>query len=302
MAPSKVIVSNDNDLLLNPPGKICAPMGIPHRSGGLLRSQSQPNMAMTCPTGWAAHDQKVIASRGREFKEKRRQAAMMSHSLSSGVWAELDATMRPVTSAATLSSLPGGGRTQGSRVLRSAGSLDDYDPSKHGWYHPLGQLERQRLADTNEQGSWVWTMGKARDHIGYGTDGVVDGGDVQPTAVSADAPQWLIGTRTLAGPFSTKTVPVRRCPRIDIEGREMKVRARTYIQGEGLSAIEVLGDSSKPPTPAKVKPRLNPAQILINQAKLNNLIHGGCNARPEVNTFPRSAHITYESHKPWFGR
>jgi len=144
-----------------------------------------------------------------------------------------------------------------------------------------------------DKGSWVWTMQKARDHIGYGPDGRVTQEDIQITAVSGDNPDWFIGNRTVPGPLTTKKVPVRRCPESKIEGDIMKVRAKTYAQGEGLSTIETLHETSRPPTAPKAVPLIPPARAAeINKATWNNLIHGGC----ETRVFPASAHVTYETH------
>ena len=83
---------------------------------------------------------------------------------------------------------PAGGRLQGmlSRRPSSTGHVGRYDAYKHGWYHPLGQVEGQRLAasDQEESGSKglelvgtrssVWIMRKAKNHMGYGHTGKVD--------------------------------------------------------------------------------------------------------------------------------
>lgn len=280
-----------------PAGKRCAPMGTLHLPGTLLRSQSAPNMVMTSPTGWAAETQKVLESRLRDFQEHRRQDAKLAHAMAAGTWPGVAAALRPGTSAPL--GATGGGPHHGGLDLRpqTTGS-SKYDITKHGWYHPLGQAETTRLAGM-DKGSWVWTMQKARDHIGYGPDGRVTREDIQITAVSGDNPDWFIGNRTVPGPLTTKKVPVRRCPESKIEGDELRVRAKTYAQGEGLSTIETLHESSRPPTATKVMPLIPPARAAeINKATWNNLIHGGCETRGVFhnNVFPASAHVTYETH------
>merc|ERR1719198_1923799 len=99
-------------------------------------------------------------------------------------------------------------------------------------------------------GSWTWTMNKARNHIGAGINGTMDSSDVSSTMVSADSPDWFVGLRTLDGPFNCKAVPVRRCPKNYIEGKQLRVRARTYEQGENMDITEHLQETSRVPTPA----------------------------------------------------
>lgn len=296
--------SHANDLKLNPPGKLCAPMGTPNLPGSLNRSQSQPNMVVSLPSGWAEDIRQSNLSRSREFKERQSRSAVLSNSMTTGAWGNLSATLRPGTSAPM--GPPGGGQTQGALNLRPA-TVDQFDVRKHSWHHPFGQAETIRLTKPDEPGSWAWQMRKARDHIGYGDDGIVDRGDVQITAVSGDTPDWFVGARTLPGPFSTKKYPVRRCPRKDIEGTEVKIRGKTYQQGPGLSSIETLHDTPKPPTP-QVKPRAElPAAVAgkMNKAQWSNLVHGGCQTRGlyHSNVFAPSEHITHETHNMrWVGQ
>jgi len=138
-------------------------------------------------------------------------------------------------------------------------------------------------------------MHKARDHNGYGLDGIVDRRDLQVTAVSEDAPGWMIGTRTLSGPLWTKKNPVRRCPFVHIDGKNLKIQARTYAQGPGLSCIEQMHDRSTPPTPARVirAPRYDDME---NKAERCNLELGGCQARAPW--YPRSEHVCQETFVP----
>jgi hypothetical protein len=46
--------------------------------------------------------------------------------------------------------------------------------------------------------------------------------------------------RTVDGPFNCKAVPVRRCPNNFIEGKTLRVRARSYEQGDCLDIIDRL--------------------------------------------------------------
>ncbi|CAE8688856.1 unnamed protein product [Polarella glacialis] len=306
MPPPRVRVCGETDLALNPPGKVCAPMGIPHLPGGLHRSQSQPNMAVTCPSGWASNTQKSKAAKGRGFQERQRESAVLSHSMAAGSWGDLSATLRTSSSQ---SSLPGRYRDKSATLYRAlpvrpttGDAADKYDVSKHGWYHPLGQQEQNCLADQHEVGSWAWTMHKARNHIGYGDDGRVDKADIQSTAVSGDAPAWLVGTRTLPGPFGTKKYPVRRAPYVKIDGKEVRIRAKTYAMGPGLSTIETTHDGPHPPEVVRAKRTPNPVREAqeFNKAKIHNFKHGGVQtlATNHITVFPRSSHITYETHDP----
>lgn len=169
--------------------------------------------------------------------------------------------------------LPGGGRTQGavlphphyrnesSRELALARS--GYNERRHGWHDPRGMAESRRLASMDRlpdgmapPGSWTWTVNKARNHIGAGINGTMDSSDVSSTMVSADSPDWFVGLRTLDGPFNCKAVPVRRCPKNYIEGNVLRVRGRTYEQGECLDITEHLKEDNRELTPKPRRPRL----------------------------------------------
>jgi len=124
--------------------------------------------------------------------------------------------------------------------------------------------ETQRLSScdrlpggTAVPGSWTWTMNKARNHIGAGMTGIIGPGDVCSTMVSGDTPDWFIGLRTQLGPFNCKAVPVRRCPRNYIEGKTLRVQARTFEQGDCLDVTDHLQDVSRAPTPERLRPRIS---------------------------------------------
>lgn len=176
-------------------------------------------------------------------------------------------------------------------------SYDNYSAAGHGWHDPHGQMETNRLNDPSRGRSWAWTMRKARDHIGYGDDGMVNWGDVQGTAVSGDNPDWFVGTRTVPGPFSTKTVPVKRCPFVHIDGKEMRVRAKSYQQGPHLNTGETLHATHKVPAQAKKKAFINPMEQ-VNRAKLCSLVHGGCQSKGE--DLPLSRHVCKEGRTQRF--
>jgi len=165
-------------------------------------------------------------------------------------------------------------------MTEGAVSYDNYSAAKHGWHDPHGQMEATRLNDPSQGRSWAWTMRKARNHIGYGDDGVVNWGDVQGTAVSGDNPNWFVGTRTVAGPFSTKSVPVRRCPWVNIDGKQMRVQAKSFTQGDHLDTVETLHDTHHVPKKPKKPAAANPMEG-INRAKMSSLVHGGCQTKPE---------------------
>merc|ERR550525_881988 len=129
------------------------PPGLQHAPGEISRSHSQPTV-LTCAGSWLSNQQRRTRSDLQEFNNQLRKTSSM---------------MRP-----------------------SSGGTN-YDSRKHGWYHPQGQLEHARLADPSEHGSWAWMARKARDHTGYGDNGIVSSGDTQCSAVSEDAPHWFIG-------------------------------------------------------------------------------------------------------------
>merc|ERR1719356_1683119 len=142
--------------------KNCAAMGLPHLPGGVERSTLEPDKVLTCPGGWLDRKTKRRQAAGLEYSQRMKDATKMSTMAAGGVVGERGAAMgqRSISAA----SLPGGGVTQGVRTLAASASQGSYDPSKHGWYHPLGQQEEQRLANQKEVGSWAWTMHKAKDH------------------------------------------------------------------------------------------------------------------------------------------
>jgi hypothetical protein len=122
-------------------------------------------------------------------------------------------------------------------------------------------------------------------------------GDTQGTAVSGDGPDWFIGTRTTVGPFSTKTVPVRRCPYTHIEGQKVRVRGRTYSQGDNLDIRETMHETNKVPEKVRRKPPKNPMEM-PNKARYCSLIHGGCQTKPTP--VPLSQHVTAEGRTQRF--
>jgi hypothetical protein len=140
-------------------------------------------------------------------------------------------------------------------------------------------------------------MRKARDHVGYGDDGIVNWGDVQTSAVSGDVPDWFVGPRTQVGPMNTKYVPVRRCPVVKIQGKEMTIRAKSYEQGAALDTVETLHPGPKPVRPAEVERPKTVAMMMEREhnAKKNNF-HPGGGIQVKENAFPASALRTYESY------
>lgn len=310
MGFAKVQVCVDNDLKLNPPGKMCAPAGTKHLPGGMQRSQSNPNRAMVCPGGPSDLEQRRLGARNRRYQDDMRSTWTLNSSISSGSWDDASLTIRPTTS--TSDPMPGGGRKQGAviDVRPSSTGTIGYNPAKHSWCHPLGRAEYARLGGltskpTTEPGSWAWTCLKARDHNGYGDDGMVTWGDVQNTVVSEDAPAWLVGTRSCPGPCGTKKFPVRRCPLVTLEGHEVRVQAKTYKQGPYLDTMEILHDSAVPPAVVRARAQAPRKKYPLdgcdfNQAKMNNFEYsgmaGGCQTKNPA--FPPSAMVTFETHDP----
>lgn len=264
-----------------------------------MRCHSMPGRALTAPSGWLHEEQQRGRMQSAEHRDTLRSTASLSHELHSGSWSELKSTLRPNTVA--LERCPGGGRTQGARSMRpmSEGGTDNssYNPEKHGWHDPRGQMEQQRLNDPSQKGSWAWTMRKARDHIGYGADGIVGWGDTQGTAISGDGPSWFIGTKTVPGPLSTKTVPVRRCPHVHIEGQIVRARGKTYEQGGHLNCTTQMHETNAVPERTRGKMRDDPMRT-ANRAERHNLVHGGCQTRPEP--LPCSRHVIKEGRSQRF--
>lgn len=154
------------------PGKRCAPMGTLHLPGQLQRCQFAPNMVVTSPFGWAADTQWSNQSQNRHFHDHRRRAAQLAHAMTTGAWDEADAeqTRRPGTAAPL--GPPGGGVSQGAEVRRpsTTGQLSRYSgrysAQKHGWQHPLGQIEAQTVADSDQEiGTYAWTW-RVKDNFG----------------------------------------------------------------------------------------------------------------------------------------
>lgn len=322
--PARVQPSYEQDNALNPPGKQCAPLGMPHRPGHLSRSHSS-SAILTCPGGWLDETQRREVSLSSGHKERMRSTMTNWDSMARSDFAGTIAP-RPSTvhiSAPGALSASGGGLTQGARQVRpvtsaftatgdrpasssryngGAGfrycdSAKAYNHEKHGWHDPRGQAEAERLARPSEVGSWAWTMRKARDHVGYGDDGVVNWGDIQSSAVSGDVPDWFIGPRTQPGPMNTKYVPVRRCPVVKIQGKEMTIRAKSYEQGPCLDTLETLHPGPQPATPARKERAKSLATMMEreHEAKRCNF-HSGGGMQVRERPFPTSGHRTYESY------
>merc|ERR1719235_738641 len=179
----KVVIGKENDMKLKPPGKRCARAGLPNLPGGMMRCHSMPGRALTCPTGWLAEELERNRRQSSQHRETLRATSSLSASLHDGSHSDLHSTLRPSTVA--LERCAGGGRTQGARSMRpmTQGAVHRgmYDSRFHGWHDPRGQLEATRLNEPAQPRSWAWTMRKARDHLGYGADGMVSTGDVQGT-------------------------------------------------------------------------------------------------------------------------
>lgn len=264
-----------------------------------MRCHSMPGRALTCPSGWLADELQRSRHRGTQHQETLRATSSLSASLHDGSWGELSGTLRPNSCA--VERIPGGGRTQGARTMRplTEGSMSygEYNPAKHGWHDPRGQMEHTRLCDPPAGRSWAWTMRKARDHIGYGDDGMVNWGDTQGTAISGDGPSWFLGTKTVPGPFSTKTVPVRRCPYVHIEGKDMRIRGKTFQQGDNMNILETIyATNAVPDKPKRQRPHQPMKQI--NFAEQTSLIHGGCQTKEKP--MPLSRHIVREGRTQRF--
>lgn len=236
-----------------------------------------PGMAISAPGGWLADDLRRNKLKSKDHQERLHNTAVLSASMTSGTWSELSSTLRPSTT--TNARIPGGGRTQGALSMRpNTVDAGAYDETKHGWHDPRAQAEYARLGVPAEPRSWAWMMRKARDHVGYGDDGVVNWGDIQVTAVSGDGPEWAVGPRTLPGPYATRKVPVRRCPVVEIDGQQMRIRAKTFERGESLSTVEHLHESQNPPTPARKEKA--PAQTQEHKARYCSLHMGGVQTKP----------------------
>jgi hypothetical protein len=278
----KVAINKQNDMALKPAGKRCAAAGLPNLPGGVMRCHSMPGRALTCPSGWLAEELSRCRHQSNQHQETLRATSSQAHSVHNGSWPDLQSSLRPNTVA--VERVPGGGRTQGARSMRpmTEGSMSyaEFDPAKHGWHDPRGQMEQTRLCDPSQGRSWAWTMRKARDHTGYGIEGMPTHGDIQGTAVSGDGPDWFVGPKTVTGPFSTKTVPTRRCPVAQIDGQTMRLRGKTYEHPGNLQITETLHDGNKVPEKSR---RARPAHPMdaFNKAKHCSLIHGGCQTKPE---------------------
>lgn len=261
-----------------------------------------PNSITCAPGSWLHHKTMLADNRSQMHRDQMRDTANASNNMATGSWGGHAGTMRPPhTIKAELA--PAGGGAHGPKLMRPSSSASQFDHTKHGWHTQQGAAEARRLVNPREEGSWSWTMGKARNHIGYGDDGIVDRRDVQITAVSGDGPSWLVGTRTLFGPRHTNSVPVRRCPFVDVvevEGGkpQLRIRAKTYTQGFGLAATEVLHDGPTPPTPKPgVRDPMHPMNwdpMMRDPIARRNNLWGGC--RSKTPFIPRSNHVTYESH------
>lgn len=268
-----------------------------------MRSHASTS-ALSCPGGWLHDVQQREATMRASHKDRMRETSAMWDSMGRG---EMGKTaMRRTAPTAPVISVPGGGRTQGARPdlrpsqsdsyvasgdrpassaryqgapgFRYCADTKAYNNARHGWHDPRGLAEQERLKDPTSEGSWPWMMRKARDHVGYGDDGIVSSWDVQKAAVSGDSPAWFIGNRTIPGPRNTKSVPVRRCPVTSIEDNKMTVRAKTYELGGMLETIETVhpGATPVPPRTAAREPTLKDRMHRENPARMSNLYGGAC--------------------------
>lgn len=253
-----------------------------------------PNDVLAGPGSWLEQDRARLGSRGREHAAMQTELMASRSSVAGGAWTDATAHLRPSTASQALAA---GGTMHGAKQIHQMRpQTTGYDIAKHGWYHPAGQAELSRLADQKQHGSWAWMMHKAKDHNGYGEDGLVDVRDTQPTAVSGETPHWFVGTRTFPGPKATKKNPVMRCPYMQIEGKEVKVRAKTYTLGEGMSAIEHLHDRTTPPTPPSYIRAARHDDYENKAIRENFFLRGGCNVRRFE--LPRTTHVTYDVFEP----
>uniref|UniRef100_A0A7S1W383 Uncharacterized protein n=1 Tax=Alexandrium catenella TaxID=2925 RepID=A0A7S1W383_ALECA len=297
-AVPKVEVSAQMDMQFNASGKVCGPMHMPWPAGmrssshiaGLRGSGSEPVIA---GPGTALESEcQRRSERGQEFRERLRKTASTLGG-SCPPWAEITVpASRPSSSS---SAYAAGMRSLGTLHSRpiSTGFIDcshrsgntgiptgTYNPAKHTWAHPLARSEKKRqTAPAGEPGSWSWTMHKAKDHLGFGPNGVVDRRDGVTCAVSEDTPAWFVGTRTHAGPMSTKTVPVRRAPRLELQSGGLKVMSRTFQRGDDLSCTTTLHDRPTPPTPSQRHSRSG--DHTHHQARQAHLEFGGCQVKGE---------------------
>eukprot|EP00931_Biecheleriopsis_adriatica_P052080 TRINITY_DN30266_c0_g2_i1.p1 TRINITY_DN30266_c0_g2~~TRINITY_DN30266_c0_g2_i1.p1 ORF type:complete len:269 (+),score=32.01 TRINITY_DN30266_c0_g2_i1:60-866(+) len=110
----------------------------------------------------------------------------------------------------------------------------------HGWQSHMGQdFQQKHLYNESSKMSHYWTLGKSKNHIGYGVDGRVNPSEVQGTAVSGDSPTWFCGPRTFEGPYHCKAVPVRRCPVISrTRDGQLLYTQKTYRQGPCMDIQE----------------------------------------------------------------
>jgi len=218
-----------------------------------MRAHSQPSAVIASPGSLLFEDRRQQAEGGLRHVEHTRGMAKLAHDMSRGSAVDYrpvivaPATKRSLSATAASASMKGSLNLSG----LTEDAFDGFNSRKHGWHIPHAHAEQTRLLDPAQEGSWAWTMRKARDHIGYGdiSNPCVNRSDFQGTTVSGDAPNWFIGLRTMPGPMSTKAVPARRCPRVTVEGKNMKVRSKTFERGDCLSTTVHVHDSSRPPTP-----------------------------------------------------
>lgn len=168
--------------------------------------------------------------------------------------------------------------------------------SSYGWHDPRGQAEQAWLADSNAPGSWGWMIHKAHDHTGYGGRCVKRGLDTQVTAISGDTPDWMVGVRTVPGPFDVRSKPVRRCPNVQIKDGKMHIQAKTYLQGPHLNIVELPVGQQLAPAVAVTKKTRFAAMEDSQPWRRNHMESNG--VQTKAVTLPRSAHRTYEAFDP----
>ncbi|CAE8595551.1 unnamed protein product [Polarella glacialis] len=187
-------------------------------------------------------------------------------------------------------------RDHGRRLPSLTSSASGFDAAKHSWQTPQGQAyQREHLLNEHSPQSYAWILQKSKNHTGYGVDGRVNPGEVQGTAVSGDSPNWFCGPRTFEGPFSTKTVPVRRCPDVEVNPNgKLTYIGKEFIRGPNLSISEIhremgsgkfrerisIGGTDSSRSQVGVLPSKAPVPAWLQRANHNKAkdchLYGGC--------------------------
>eukprot|EP00928_Gymnodinium_smaydae_P065399 TRINITY_DN48554_c1_g1_i1.p1 TRINITY_DN48554_c1_g1~~TRINITY_DN48554_c1_g1_i1.p1 ORF type:complete len:238 (+),score=36.99 TRINITY_DN48554_c1_g1_i1:137-850(+) len=218
---------------------------------------------------------------------RRRESSSSASSRSAGSLRSVSTAgrLRSVSTAvqaAALAASSNCGRGYGSDDVTLRPPPGGYDPTRHGWHDPRGYAESWRFKPSSEPGSFGWMTVKSNDHHG------ITGKEPRMVAVSEEAPPWFVGPHTSEGPFSTETVPVRRCCDVVMDGNKLAYEPKRFVQGPHLNVQVKYGLEPPKPVADGIGARARAAVHRVqnhNVAKEHHLLGTGCQTASAVRLY-----------------